>query len=119
MFFALSILRIIGFVVSAILLTYGVWFVLAPADALAATYHKIDVLPFVMGGRYFFFGALLIAALIYDDRLALAVLLAGFAGLGFFDAVLYLNASPLPHFAVGVLCLVASVVFFKNRKIAS
>ena len=98
-----TVIKAFGYLCGAILLGYGVWFLVAPTQALSGTYHALDTLPYVMGGRYFFFGALLIAALGYGDHAVTAFLLAGFAGLGLFDAVLYLGHAPLPHFAVGIV----------------
>ncbi|WP_299687203.1 hypothetical protein [uncultured Tateyamaria sp.] len=105
-----------GLLCGAVLLAYGVWFLFAPDAALAGTYHQLQALPYVMGGRYFFFGALLIAALLYGDAKVLFFLLAGFAGLGLFDGVLYWNAAPLPHIAVGILAGLASLYYLKHRK---
>lgn len=113
------VIKTLGFFVGAVLLSFGAWFIIAPDAALAGTHHKRDTLPFVMGGRYFFFGALLIAALLYQDNTVTAFLLAGFAGLALFDAVLYLDANPVPHFAVGVLAASTGVYFYKTRKPAS
>lgn len=115
----MALVRIIGFAAAAVLLSYGVWFQVDSDAALSVTYHSYETLPAVMGGRYFFFGAMLIAALLYEDTKVLAVLLAGFGGLGLFDAILYMSTTPLPHLAVGVLALVASFYFFQQRKTAS
>ena len=114
----MALVRIIGFAAAVVLLGYGVSFEANPDAALSVTYHSYETLPAVMGGRYFFFGAMLIAAIIYADTKVLAVLLAGFGGLGLFDAVLYMSTTPLPHLAVGVLTLAASLYFFQQRKTA-
>ena len=111
-----SAIHLFGLLCGVVLLGYGAWFLIAPQAATAGTFHQLTMLPYVMGGRYFFFGALLIAALLYGDATVLSFLLAGFAGLGLFDAVLYWNASPLPHAAVGVIAGLASVYFLSQRK---
>lgn len=114
-----SAIKGVGLLVGVILLGFGVWFGVAPDAALAGTSHQLELLPYVMGGRYAFFGAMLIAALLYDDSKVTAVLLAGFAGLALFDTVLYLGADPVPHFAVGILAAAACFYFYKNRKSAA
>jgi len=112
-------IKAIGLVSGVVLLGYGCWFLIEPDAALRGTYHSAESLTLVMGGRYFFFGTLLIAALLYGDVRVTAFLLAGFAALAVFDTVLYLSASPLPHFAVGVVAAAASFYFFRHRKVAS
>ncbi|WP_415920894.1 hypothetical protein [Tateyamaria sp. SN6-1] len=109
-------IRGLGLLCGAVLLCYCVWFLAAPEAALAGTYHQLETLPFVMGGRYFFFGMLTIAAFLYADPAVLAFLLAGYAGLGLFDGLLYWNAAPWPHVAVGVLAGLASLYFFAQRR---
>ena len=116
---AFVVIKAVGIVSGVVLLGYGFWFILSPAAAMHGTYHLSERLPFVMGGRYFFFGALLIAGLLYNDSAVTSFLLAGFAGLGFFDAILYADSAPLPHIAVGVLALAASLYFFRHRKVFS
>lgn len=113
-----AVIHWIGVFCGIVLLGYGIWFLIAPMAALNGTYHRSETLPFVMAGRYFFFGTLLICALMYGDRVVLSFLLAGFAGLGMFDAVLYADSAPLPHLLVGVLAGAASFYVFKNRKVA-
>ena len=115
----MAIVRIIGFLSGLGLLAFGAWFLIAPEAALAQTSHRLDFLPFVMAGRYAFFGALLIGALYHGDPTVIAFLLAGFAGLGFFDAIVYAAFDPWPHFAAGALSLAACLFFLKNRKSAS
>ncbi|SHG80552.1 hypothetical protein SAMN05444003_1010 [Cognatiyoonia sediminum] len=115
----MKIVRIIGYVIGFGLLAFGAWFLIAPEAALAETSHRLDTLPYVMGGRYAFFGAMLIGALYHGDPTVTAYLLAGFAGLGFFDAILYASFDPWPHLIVGVLSLAASLFFFQHRKSAA
>ena len=114
-----SAIKGLGLLAGVVLLGFGVWFVVAPDAALEGTSHQLQTLPYVMGGRYAFFGVLLIAALMYDDAKVIAVLLAGFAGLALFDTVLYLGADPMPHLAVGILAAATSYYFYKNRKSAA
>jgi len=101
-----------------ILLGFGVWFLATPETAMAEIGHSPDMLPYVMGGRYFFFGSMLIGALLYKDSIVLGTLLAGFAGMGLFDGALYWSIDPWPHLYVGVLALVAALYFFKTGKVA-
>jgi len=115
----MQLIRRLGCLVGVALLGLGLVFLLAPDAALQATFHQSAQLPFVMGGRYAFFGVLLIGAVLYGDVKVLSFLLAGFAGLALFDTVLYLQTAPIPHFAVGALCAAASAVFFTNRKRSS
>ena len=109
-------IRAFGLLCGAVLLAYGGWFMIAPEAAVTGTYHTMDMLPYVMGGRYVFFGAILIAALIYGDAVVLAFLFAGFAAVGLFDGVLYWNVSPIPHAGLGVLAGLASLFYLFQRK---
>jgi len=113
-----ALIKAVGLVSGLALLGYGVWFLVAPSAALQGTYHVAETLPFVMAGRYFFFGTLLIAALLYEDAVVTAFLLAGFAGLGLFDTILYLDFAPLPHLVVGLAAAAASLYYFRHRKVA-
>ena len=76
----MKIVRIIGYVIGFGLLAFGAWFLIAPEAALAETSHRLDTLPYVMGGRYAFFGAMLIGALYHGDPSVTAYLLAGLQG---------------------------------------
>jgi len=114
-----AIIQTLGLVGGVALLGCGVWFLADPAAALAGTHHRVETLPYVMGGRYVFFGFLLIGALLGRDDTALAFVLAGFAGLGVFDAVLYLDTAPLPHLAAGCLAGAAGLYVYNNRKVAT
>lgn len=111
----MKVLRGMGLATGVALIGMGVWFCLAPDAALAIMHHEAERLPLVMGGRYAFFGVILIAALLYQDHRVTGFLLLAFGGLAFFDTAIYWSASPLPHLAVGVLCIIASAVFFRNR----
>ena len=112
-------IKAVGYLSGAALFGVGAWFLLSPETALTATSHAAPQLPYVMGGRYIFFGALLIAALSYGDHKVTAFLLAGFAALGLLDGWLYLSQSPGAHFAVGLVAAAASLYFFNNRKVAT
>ena len=114
----MKIVRIIGCIIGFGLLAFGVRFLIAPEAALTETSHRLETLPFVMGGRYVFFGAMLIGALYFGSPIVTAYLLAGFAGLGFFDAFLYASFDPWPHLFAGMLSLGACLLFFHHRKSA-
>ena len=105
-----------GMATGLILLVYGVVFFVSPETGLALTYHQTDHLPLVMGGRYALFGALLIAALLYKDALVTMVLLIGFAWLAFVDTAIYWQSTPLPHAAIGLVCVAAALYFYSQRK---
>ncbi len=109
---------LLSYLTAIVLLAYGVWYIMAPDSALARTSHLADTLPLVMGGRYLFFGAILIWALRNDDPKVLSVLLVGLGGLGLFDSVLYWSVDPWPHAIAGLLAIVAAVYFHKTGKVA-
>ncbi|MCL6283981.1 hypothetical protein M3P21_10605 [Ruegeria sp. 2012CJ41-6] len=108
-----------SYLAAILLMAFGVWFFVSPDEALVGTHHLLDTLPLVMGGRYLFFGALLLAALRYQDVKVLGTLLIGFAGLGILDGLLYWSANPWPHFGVGFLALFSALYFFKTGKVAA
>ena len=110
------IIRKFGFLCAVILAAFGLYFVIAPETAMQGTSHQLDKLPFVMGGRYFFFGAMLAGALYLWDHRVTAFLLSGFAFMGFFDAVVYLNADPIPHVIAGILSLIAAIYFYAQSR---
>ncbi|MEM7241845.1 MAG: hypothetical protein AAF429_06640 [Pseudomonadota bacterium] len=112
----IGIIRSFGYLCSVLLVCLGLYFVIAPDTALMGTSHQIDKLPLVLGGRYFFFGAMLAGAIYLSDSRVTAFLLAGFAFMGFFDAVVYLGADPIPHLSVGNLSLIAAIYFYSLIK---
>ena len=81
----------------------GAAFWILPAHTLAVVDHTSDGLPQVMGGRYAFMGLLLAAASYLRDWRMLAIVFAGFAFLGFVDAVIYAAGNYLPHVAAGLI----------------
>ena len=111
-----AIIRNFGYLCAVLLGVFGLYFVMAPETAMQGTAHQIERLPLVMGGRYFFFGAMLAGALYLADNRVIAFLLAGFAFMGFFDAVVYLGADPIPHLSVGILSLIAAIYFYSQSR---
>lgn len=109
-------LWLIGMAAGFLLVGYGVLYFISPDAGLRVTYHEAARLPLVMGGRYVFIGVMLIAALLYGSARVLAVLLSGLAFLAFVDTAIYWDVAPIPHAAVGAICIAAALYFFSKRK---
>ena len=102
----------LGLIASIVVIVLAFLFFTNPRKAFELTHHHPDHLPAVMGGRYLFLAAMLVFVLFYDDAVVAGTVSFGFAGLGALDAVLYRARNPWPHAAVGVLALLASLIFF-------
>ena len=114
-----NVANIFGIGVGAALVAYGFWYFFQPQGALAAADHTVDRLPLVMGGRYMFFGALLISALLYGDHSVTTALLVGFTFLAVVDTVIYWNIAPARHAITGVVCALFALFFFRQRKVGT
>lgn len=98
------------------LMALGVLLYISPDVGMRVSSHRLAALPLVVGGRYVFFGALLLAAVLYGDHKVTAFLLAGFACLGGLDAFSYADAMPLPHLLAGLASLAGCLYFLRRSK---
>ena len=111
--------NILGVGIGVALIAYGCWYFVQPLGALAAADHTVERLPLVMGGRYVFFGALLVAALLYADHTVTTALLVGFTFLAVVDTVIYWNIAPARHAVTGVISALFAIFFFRQRKVGN
>ena len=100
------------------LFAVGTAFLVSPDWTLSVVDHSADKLPQVMGGRYLFFGVVLLAALFMRDRRVLAGVLIAFAGVAFIDALIYLGSQAMPHALVGLVCCVGGAVVYRLERTA-
>ena len=105
-----------GLLAVAGLFAVGLGFLFAPTWTLSVVDHSAEKLPQVMGGRYLFFGAVLLAGLLMGDRRILAGLLFAFAAVAFIDAAIYLGEQAAPHAAVGVLCCGIGFLVYRMKE---
>ncbi|MGV6812596.1 MAG: hypothetical protein ACWA47_10135 [Brevirhabdus sp.] len=83
-----------------------------PAKGLEQTTHHLEDLPKVMADRYLFMTFLALGAVIHGDMAVIAWLFAGFAFMGYADALIYARAgkSYSKHFVAGVAASVVMIV---------
>lgn len=102
------------------LLFLGLMFLINPARALRWSDHTTEQLPGSFGGRYIMMGALLIAAVVSQEPIAIVTLLCAFGALGLLDAWLHRGGRYWLHLAAGMLSLgVAVLIHLQNHEVTS